>query len=141
MEKTVSDKLIAIGEGILHHKEGIDLIPSNLELSAMEMRLVNAMSREHVLDNYLKEVKNNYDYVLIDCMPSLGMVTINALVAADSVIIPVQAQYLPAKGMTQLIQTIGSIKRKINPNLEIEGVLITLVDNRTNLAIVKGNIL
>ena len=82
--------------GILHHDEGVDLIPSNLELSAMEFNLVNAMSREISLKTYLNEVKHKYDYVLIDCMPSLGMITINALSAADSVIIPVQAQYLPA---------------------------------------------
>lgn len=90
--------------GILHHDEGVDLIPANLELSAMEFNLVNAMSRETALRNYLTEVKDKYDYILIDCMPSLGMVTINALSAADSVIIPVQAQYLPAKGMSVLEQ-------------------------------------
>lgn len=120
--------------GILHHEEGVDLVPANLELSAMEFNLVNAMSRETALRNYLSEVKDKYDYVLIDCMPSLGMVTINALSAADSVIIPVQAQYLPAKGMTQLVQTISKVKKRINPNLKIDGMLLTLVDSRTNLA-------
>ena len=120
--------------GILHHDEGVDLIPANLELSAMEFNLVNAMSRETALRNYLTEVRDKYDYILIDCMPSLGMVTINALSAADSVIIPVQAQYLPAKGMTQLVQTISRVKKRINPNLKIDGMLLTLVDSRTNLA-------
>ena len=120
--------------GILHHDEGVDLVPANLELSAMEFNLVNAMSRETALRNYLSEVKDKYDYILIDCMPSLGMVTINALSAADSVIIPVQAQYLPAKGMTQLVQTISRVKKRINPNLKIDGMLLTLVDSRTNLA-------
>ena len=120
--------------GILHHDEGVDLVPANLELSAMEFNLVNAMSRETALRNYLTEVKDKYDYILIDCMPSLGMVTINALSAADSVIIPVQAQYLPAKGMTQLVQTISRVKKRINPNLKIDGMLLTLVDSRTNLA-------
>ena len=100
----------------------------------MEFNLVNAMSRETALSNYLNEVKDRYDYILIDCMPSLGMVTINALSAADSVIIPVQAQYLPAKGMTQLVGTISKVKKRINPNLKIEGILLTLVDSRTNLA-------
>ena len=100
----------------------------------MEFNLVNAMSRETALRNYLSEVKDKYDYILIDCMPSLGMVTINALSAADSVIIPVQAQYLPAKGMTQLVQTISRVKKRINPNLKIDGMLLTLVDSRTNLA-------
>ena len=120
--------------GILHHIEGVDLLPSNLELSAMEFNLVNAMSRETTLKTYLNEVKSNYDYVLIDCMPSLGMITLNALSAADSVIIPVQAQFLPAKGMTQLLQTVSRVKKYINPKLNIEGILLTIVDNRTNLA-------
>ena len=121
-------------DGLLHHKEGVDLLPSGLELSAMEMTLVNAMSRETVLRTYLSDVKQIYDYVLIDCMPSLGMITVNALAAADSVLIPVQAQYLPAKGMTQLLQTISRVRKYINPNLKIDGMLLTLVDNRTNLA-------
>ena len=94
-------------DGILRHEEGVDLVPSNLELSSMEMSLVTAMCREMVMKNYLSEIKNSYDYVLIDCMPSLGMITLNALTAADSVIVPVQAQYLPAKGMTQLLTTIS----------------------------------
>ena len=89
-----------VQETIIHHPEGVDFIPSNLDLSSMESQLVNAMSREKVLSNLLKDVKKDYDYILIDCMPSLGMITINALTAADSVIIPVQAHYLPAKGMT-----------------------------------------
>ena len=100
--------------GILHHEENVDLLPANLELSAMEMMLVTTMSRETVLRTYLNKVKNDYEYILIDCMPSLGMVTLNALAAADSVIIPVQAQYLPAKGMTQLMLRIrtGSSPRR-----------------------------
>lgn len=134
MEKTMKEELIAEGEGILHHNEGVDVIPSNLGLSAMEMTLVNAMSRETILRGYLSQIKDKYDHIIIDCMPSLGMVTLNALAAADNVIIPVQAHYLPAKGMTQLIQTIGKVKRNINPNLKISGIVMTLVDNRTNLA-------
>ena len=117
INETMNDPTV----GILHHDEGVDLVPANLELSAMEFNLVNAMSRETALRNYLSEVKDKYDYILIDCMPSLGMVTINALSAADSVIIPVQAQYLPAKGMTQLVQTISRVKKRINPNLMIDG--------------------
>lgn len=119
---------------ILYHAEGIDLIPANVELSALELNLVNAMSREVAMKGYLKSIKDNYDYILIDCMPSLSMITINALAAADSVIIPVQAQYLSAKGMSQLVQTISKVKRQINPQLKIDGVLFTLVDGRTNLA-------
>lgn len=121
-------------EGLLHHAEGIDLMPGNIELSAVEVSLVNTMSRETVLRSYINTVKDKYDYVLIDCMPSLGMMTINALAAADSVIIPVQAHYLPAKGMTQLLQTIARVRRQINPKLTIDGVLLTMVDTRTNFA-------
>ncbi|TEB16257.1 Sporulation initiation inhibitor protein Soj [Pelotomaculum sp. FP] len=121
-------------EGILRHMEGVDFMPGNIELSAIEVSLVNTMSRETVLRSYINTVKDRYDYVLIDCMPSLGMMTINALAAADSVIIPVQAHYLPAKGMTQLLQTIARVRRQINPKLTIDGVLVTMVDNRTNFA-------
>lgn len=134
MSKVITEESIEPNEGILHHAEGVDLMPANIELSAMEVSLVNTMSRESVLRNYLNEVKDKYDYVLIDCMPSLGMITVNALAAADSVIIPVQAHYLPAKGMSQLLQTIGRVKKNINPNLKIDGALITMVDSRTNFA-------
>jgi len=105
------------------------------------MQLVTAMSREYTLKSYLDTVKEAYDFVLIDCMPSLGMITINALAAADSVIVPVQAQYLPAKGMTQLMRTIAKVKKQINPSLTIAGILMTLVDARTNLARATENTL
>ena len=121
-------------EGILHHSEGIDLMPGNIELSAMEVSLINAMSRETVLRNYVNSIKDKYQFVIIDTMPSLGMLTINALAAADSVIIPVQSHYLPAKGMTQLLHTIARVRKQINPKLKIDGVLLTMVDNRTNFA-------
>lgn len=134
MSKVIMEEHIEPGEGILHHDEGVDLMPANIELSAMEVSLVNTMSREIVLWSYLKEIKSGYDYVLIDCMPSLGMITVNALAAADSVIIPVQSHYLPAKGMSQLLQTINRVKKNINPNLKIDGALVTMVDNRTNFA-------
>lgn len=134
MEKIVNDETLALREGILHHTEGVDLVPSSIELSAMEMTLVNAMSREFTLRIYLEDIKKEYDYVLIDCMPPLGMITINALAAADSVIILVQAHYLPAKGMTQLMKTVSKVRKQINPQLKVEGVLLTLADMRTNLA-------
>jgi len=134
MERIIQDGPIEPSEGILHNAEGVDLVPANMELSGMEVALVGAMSREFVLRSYLETVKGAYDIVLIDCMPSLGMLTINALAAANSVIVPVQAQYLPAKGMTQLMKTITKVKKQINPTLEIDGVLLTLFDNRTNLA-------
>ena len=123
-----------VQDTILHHPEGVDLIPSNLDLSSMETQLVNAMSREKVLANLLKDVKKDYNYILIDCMPSLGMITINALTASDSVVIPVQAQYLPAKGMTQLMKSIDMVRNHTNDKLQIGGIVMTLVDNRTNLA-------
>ena len=123
-----------VKDTIIHHPEGVDLIPSNLDLSSMESQLVNAMSREKVLSNLLKDVKKDYDYILIDCMPSLGMITINALTAADSVIIPVQAQFLPAKGMTQLMKSIDMVRNHTNDKLKIGGIVMTLVDGRTNLA-------
>ena len=134
LTKTMMEEPYDADEGILQHAEGVDLMPGNIELSAIEVSLVNTMSRETVLRNYIDTAKDRYDYVLIDCMPSLGMMTINALAAADSVIIPVQAHYLPAKGMTQLLQTIARVRRQINPKLTIEGVLLTMVDNRTNFA-------
>ncbi len=134
MEQSINDEPIKAEETILHHKENIDLIPSNLDLSVLEMSLVNAMSREYTMRNCLSEVKKDYDYVILDCMPSLGMITINALDCADSVIIPVQSQYFAAKGMTQLLQSIKKVKKQINPDLKIDGVLLTLVDKRTNLS-------
>ena len=130
--KIMTEQPIASGEGILHHDEGVDLMPANIELSGLEVSLVNAMSRETILKQYLETVKPNYDYILLDCMPSLGMLTINALAASDNVLIPVQAAYLPAKGLEQLLQTINKVRRQINPKLKIEGILLTMVDNRTN---------
>ncbi len=134
LTKTMLEEPYGPDEGILHHAEGVSLMPGNIELSAIEVSLVNTMSRETILRSYINAVKDRYDYVLIDCMPSLGMMTINALAAADSVIIPVQSHYLPAKGMTQLLQTIARVRRNINPKLTIDGVLLTMVDNRTNFA-------
>ena len=134
MKKILQDEPFVYNEGILHHEEGVDIIPTNIELSGMEISLVNAMSREQTLKLYLSDLKKDYDYILIDCMPSLGMITINAFACADSILIPVQAAYLPAKGLQQLIKTIGKVRRQINPKLMIEGILLTMVDARTNYA-------
>ena len=134
MEKSMNDDKCDIEKIILHHKENIDLISSDLDLSAMEMSLVNAMSREYTLRNSLTKIKDKYDYILIDCMPSLGMITINALASADEVVIPVQSQYLAAKGMGHLLQTVSKVRKQINPNLKGGGILLTLYDNRTNLS-------
>lgn len=135
MTKTVNEEPLAPGEGILHHASGVDLVPANIELSGLEVTLVNIMSRETVLRQYLSTVAPAYDYAIIDCMPSLGMLTINALTAADSVIIPVQGQYLAAKGLEQLMRTIARVKRQINPHLTVDGILLTMMDSRTTLAI------
>ena len=134
MDAMIEDRPIDEFSGILHHDEGVDLLPSNIELSGMETGLFNIMSREYVLRNYIDSVRKNYDYILIDCMPSLGMMTINALVAADSVIIPSQPSFLSTKGLNLLLHSINKIKRGINPSLKIDGILFTMVDNRTNNA-------
>lgn len=133
MQSTIRDDIVSTEEVVLHHNERVDLIPSNLDLSQLEVRLVNVMSRESVMKNTLTNYKDKYDYILIDCMPSLGMITINALASADKVIIPVQTQFLAAKGMGQFLQTIASVRKQINPKLIVDGVLLTLVDKRTTL--------
>lgn len=127
MQNVIDDKTLDVSQGIIHHREGVDLLPSNIELSGFEVRLINAMSRERVLKTYVNEVKKNYDYVLIDCMPSLGMITINALAAADSVIIPTQPHYLSAKGLELLLHSVSMVKQQINPKLRIDGILMTMV--------------
>lgn len=132
MAKVIADEPIKPGEGILHQNEGVDLVPANIELSGMEVTLVNTMSRETILREYLRTVRDSYDVIILDCTPSLGMLTINALAAADEVLIPVQAQYLSIKGLEQLIRTIARVKRQINPGLAISGILITMADMRTN---------
>ena len=132
MQKAMNDQPIPPGEGILHHAEGVDLIPANIELAGLEVALVNSMNREKMLKQVLESAKREYDYILLDCMPSLGMLTINALAAADTTLIPVQAQYLSAKGLEQLLQTVGKVRRQINPKLKIEGILLTMTDSRTN---------
>lgn len=133
MRATIRDDDINIDNIILSHNENVDLIPSNLDLSQLEVGLVNVMSRESVMRNTLYKYKDKYDYILIDCMPSLGMITINALACADKVIIPVQTQFLAAKGMGQFLQTISRVRKQINPSLMVDGVLLTLVDKRTTL--------
>ena len=134
MMDSINDKELNVQKVILHHEENIDLITSNLDLSAVSLSLVSAMSREYIMRNCLKDIKKQYDYILIDCNPSLDMITLNALACADKVIIPVQTQYLAAKAMGQLLGTISKIRRHINPDLNIGGILLTLVDDRTKLS-------
>ena len=132
MAKAMNDQCIPPDEGILHHAEGVDLIPANIELAGLEVALVNSMNREKMLKQVLDSARREYDYILLDCTPSLGMLTVNALAAADTTLIPVQAQYLSAKGLEQLLQTIQKVRRQINPKLKIDGILMTMTDSRTN---------
>lgn len=136
LSEVMEEKKLSLTQTIIQHDEGVDLIPANIELSALEINLVNAMSREVMLRSIVEYLKAEYDYkyIIIDCMPSLGMLTINALACADSVLIPVQAAYLSVKGLEQLIKTIGRVQRRLNKNLRIEGILLTMVDARTNYA-------
>lgn len=134
MARVLTDGPLHPGEGILHHREGVDILPANIQLSGMEVSLVNAMSRETILRQYLSTVRGRYSHILIDCQPSLGMLTVNALAAADRILIPVQAEYLPAKGLEQLLSTINKVRRQLNPALCIDGILLTMVDSRTSFA-------
>ena len=134
MMAIINEKEFEITDGILHHKENVDLLPANIELSALEVTMGNVMSRELILKDYIEMMRSRYDYIIIDCMPSLGIMTINSLVASDSVIIPVQAAYLPVKGLEQLIKKIHMVKKRLNRNLMIDGILLTMVDFRTNYA-------
>ena len=134
MDWVLNEESFDINAGILHHEEGIDLMPANIELSGVETSLVGIMSSETVLKEYIDMLGNRYDYIIIDCSPNLGQLTLNALVAADEIIGPVQAAYLPIKGLEQLLKTISRVKRKMNPKLHIMGILLTMVDYRTNYA-------
>lgn len=134
MTKVINEDEISEEDGILHHQENVDLLPANIELSTLEVTMGNVMSREMIMKEYIDTIRSRYDYILIDCLPSLGMMTINALVSSDSVLIPVQAAYLPVKGLQQLIKTICMVKKRLNRKLTIEGILLTMVDFRTNYA-------
>lgn len=134
LSEVMEEKKLSLTQTIIQHDEGVDLIPANIELSALEINLVNAMSREVMLRSLVEIIKSEYDYIIIDGMPSLGMLTINALACADSVLIPVQAAYLPVKGLEQLSKTIGRVQRRLNKKLRVEGILLTMVDARTNYA-------
>lgn len=131
MLNIINDEDVDAQDGILHHAEGVDLLPANIELSALEVSLVNAFSREMIMKEYVDLVRPNYDFIIIDCMPSLGMMTINALAAADSVLVPIITAYLSVKGLEQLLATIIKVKRQLNRNLAFEGILMTMVDFRT----------
>lgn len=132
MANVLNDEPVVPKDAILHHAEGVDLLPANISLAGMEVSLVNAMSREMTLKRVLGNCSREYDHILLDCSPSLGMLTINALAASDRIIIPVQSQYLSVKGVEQLLGTVARVKQNINRKLKIDGVLLTMVDCRTN---------
>ena len=134
MIEVMNDVDIDPMDGILHHAEGVDVLPANIELSGLEVALVNVMSREVILKTYIEMIRDQYDVVLVDCMPSLGMMTINALAAADEVIIPCSSSYLPVKGLEQLMATIVKVKKHLNRKLRIRGIVMTMTDFRTNYA-------
>ena len=114
--------------------EGLDIIPSHIDLVGAEIEMLNIDNREQVIKRLLDPIRGDYDYILIDCSPSLGLITVNALTAADSVIIPVQCEYFALEGISKLLNTIKIIKSKLNPRLEIEGFLLTMYDSRLRLA-------
>ena len=133
MMNIINDEEIAEEEGILHHEEQVDLLPANIELSALEVTMSNVMSRELIMKEYIDTMRSRYDYILIDCPPSLGHLTINAFTASDSILIPVQCEYYALEGLSQLLNTVRLVQKHFNPDLAIEGVLLTMFDARTNL--------
>ncbi len=132
IEREINEEQVDPEFYILHNNEGVDLMPCNIKLAGMDYMIMNALSREHLLSAFVEDVRDTYDYILIDCSPSLNLVTINVLTAADSVIIPVEASYLSMTGLQQLLTSIGSTKRKLNRKLEVEGIIINKVNTRTN---------
>jgi len=130
--KIINEKPVSAKEAIIQTEEGVDLLPANIDLASLEVMLVNTMNREQILKQYVDQQRENYDYIIIDGMPSLGMITINALAASDSAIIPTLAEYPSARGLVQLLKTINRVRKYINPRIEVEGVLLTMMDERTN---------
>ena len=130
----MNDQELPEKKNIVLELDYVDLIPANITLSAVEIALINTTCREMILKNILQNYKKGYDYILIDCGPSLGMLTVTALTAADSVLIPASAEFLSAKGLEQLLGSVAKTKRKLNPGLQIEGILFTMVQEQTRLA-------
>lgn len=139
VEKTVYD--LIIGEGRIEEiickdvSENLDVMPTNIDLSAAEIELIGIENKEYIIKNEVEKVKDNYDFIIIDCPPSLSMLTINAMTTADSVLVPIQCEYYALEGLSQLIHTIELVKERLNSNLEIEGVVFTMYDARTNLSL------
>lgn len=139
IEKSIYDVLINgadAKEAIIHTEiDNLDIIVSNLQLAGAEIELVSMISRETILKKALSEIRDSYDYILIDCPPSLGLITINALTAADRLLVPIQCEYYALEGLAQLMNTVNLVQKHLNPDLKIEGVVLTMFDARTNLAI------
>lgn len=136
MERTSYDLLLeenSIRSCILHTEFHVDLVPANIDLSGAEVELIGVEKREYLLRNQLNQVKESYDFVWIDCPPSLNMLTVNAFCSADSVLVPIQCEFYALEGLSQLLNTINLVKRRLNPTIEIEGIVFTMYDNRTNL--------
>ena len=126
---------VPIRQGIVHTMvEGLDLLPSNINLVGAEIEMTSMIAREHILKGCLEEVRSEYDFVLIDCPPSLGLLTLNALTAADKVLVPIQCEFFALEGLSQLINTVGLVSQRLNPSLSMEGVVMTMYDPRTNLS-------
>lgn len=134
LELVMADKSIDLSKGLVHHEDGVDLLPANIELSGLEVRMSHCLSRESILKEYVEQIKHHYDYIFIDCPPTLGMLNINALTAAHSVIIPTQPHFLSTKGLELLLGSVAKIKRQINPKLQIDGILITMINSRTRFS-------
>ena len=134
MERVIKEEDLPKKEEYIITKEGIDIIPASMKLADIEIKLVSAMSREYILKTIIDEIKDDYQFVLIDSMPSLGLMTLNVLSACDSVLIPATAEYLSAKGLELLLKTIFKIKKRINKNIAFEGILLTMFESRTNLS-------
>ena len=131
LTNVMQDKTFDDDFGLIRSNEGVDLMPCNIELSGVETTMFNVMSREYVMKEYVDRLRKNYDYILIDCTPSLGILPVNAFVAADSIIVPSQPKILSTKGLDLLLRSYGKVKKSINPRLQIDGILFTMVDMRT----------
>lgn len=127
---------VSLKDAVIHTQfENLDLCPSNIELAGAEIELVSMEDRELLMKRAVAKVKNDYDFIIIDCPPSLGLITLNSFVCADTVMIPIQCEYYALEGLSQLMNTIRTVKRSLNPEIDIEGVLLTMFDTRTNLSI------
>ena len=139
VDYTVYDLLIgeATIEQVLHKEaiENLDVIPANIDLSGAEIELLETENKEYILRDEVLKIRSNYDYVIIDCPPSLSMLTINSMTTADTVLVPIQCEYYALEGLSQLIKTIELVKERLNENLEMEGVVFTMYDARTNLSL------